>query len=55
MSCLDELKKDIHKEKETIQFAEIILTKKDTDEFMEDNPEYLRLRLKDPKIINVFL
>ena len=55
LSCLDELKKDIHKEKETIQFAEIILTKKDTDEFMEDNPEYLRLRLKDPKIINVFL
>ena len=32
-----------------------MVTKKDIDGFMEDNPEYSRLRLKDPKIIKVFL
>lgn len=54
LSCMDELKKEMHTD-ESIPFAEIEITKKDVEKFMEDNTEYSRLRLKDPTKIRVFL
>ena len=40
---------------ESVQFAEIELSKKDVEKYMESHPQYTRLRLKDPTKIRVFL
>lgn len=55
LSCLDELKHLARMDDESVQFAEIELSKKDVEKYMESHPQYTRLRLKDPTKIRVFL
>ena len=55
LSCLDELKHLAHIDDKSVQFAEIELSKKDVEKYMESHPQYTRLRLKDPTKIRVFL
>ena len=55
LSCLDELKHLARMDDESVQFAEIELSKKDVEKYMESHPQYTRLRLKEPTKIRVFL